>query len=156
MCQQKNIGKLITCLALSIFVGLAGSAEIVAANDAKVETGQGNASADAAAKTNLTGTQLVPAKASDVSRELQCHDPKLTGAIRQAVGRAPRPGECNPGNYRMRPDHPGFVAEVREVLVRMDRCRAANDIATQKLWLVPQIGRNGKLCEPRPEMAQRF
>lgn len=73
------------------------------------------------------------------AQAVECLDPGLTRAIKEATGRAPKAGECNPKLYAQADTHEARVDAVRKTLSQLaDRGRLS--VPTQKLPLRPAEG----------------
>lgn len=65
-----------------------------------------------------------------------CDDPQWTRAITEAMGRAPKAGECNASLYGKPAGHAERVIAVRKTLTHLYRdCYGTENVPTQKLPL---------------------
>lgn len=70
---------------------------------------------------------------------IECHDARVTNAIKLAAGRMPNPGECNLANYRVLPGHTQFESVVKEALLAIQKEPANGRLPSQKLGRLPDV-----------------
>lgn len=75
------------------------------------------------------------------AQAIECQDPAWTKAISEAMGRAPKAGECNPHLYGAAGTHEDKVRVAKEVLGQIYQRRGTSDVPTQQLPLTASRAR---------------
>ena len=87
----------------------------------------------------LLAPMLFVSSMATTANAIECMDTRITVAIKQIAGRAPKPVECNLAIYRVPPGHLEFDLAVKEALAILEKKTVNGLLTTQELWRLPEI-----------------